>query len=512
MGMHPAHMTQTLCLLAELHRELRADAPFERWLNHLASELHAALDATWMALRLLDEDHGLASIYVWNRGIPNSRPDSAPIHSLCDQVMNTGQSLVAAGDTFVPLHDENELPPPFHDKGQLHGMAVPLVDGTRTRGVLCMDRLFPDTVHPVQDVQVMRHIARCVQNASQVHSRMRQLWLRSDQVMHRTASASWPLNLLGTSSNIEELKRQVEVAAPTHMPLLILGESGTKKTALARTLHTLSSRRHGPFIRVKCTQPSSILELELCGSETSPPVQNSFCPQNVLTAADQGSLFLDHIQSLSHHLQGRLLRLLDPNTSENLAQSASRPNIRIIASSPLSLERIQDKGLLRSELYYRIARFPLIIPSLRERPEDIEPLLWHCLKHMSCEQSLLPTLTPGAINQLKAFSWPDNLRELETFAARLMLTFPGVRVTAKEVKKLLGYRPPSSQHQETQPVQNAPPMTLQDMEKKTIISALQRHQGRQSPAAQELGLSQRQLGYRIHKLGLRQAIQGMRRR
>lgn len=487
------------------------EAPIEEWLDELAVYLSECLHTSWICLCLVSEDSGWRETYVWKHGVRSSHPTSFPQQELCLQALNTGLPVVAAGNDFVPAPGD-ELLQFSRDKEEIQAVAAPLIREGHVCGALGVDRIFFSPIPWSEDILALDQIAAYVLSCLHLRSRIQTLKARNDQLILDQKKRVWPLAFLGPSQVIDEVREQVEQAAPAEIPILLQGEPGTHKNVLARVLHERSMRNQEPFIRVNCTLPASVLEGELFGYTHTAFPQANVGSKGAFEAAERGTLYLDQINSLPSKLQNRILRAVQDQSVERLGDYTSRRiNVRIIASSSSTLSHLVDRGLFRSELFYRMNRFPILLPPLRERREDIETMLTHALGSREEGNGTNFRFTPPALRLLQAYAWPGNVRELEALSARILLTQTESRISRRQILELL-YPPPAR----VSPScgwerEELPPMPIRDLEKKAILAALRRHGGSQNRAAQELGISPRQLGYRISKYGLKETMRSMRR-
>ncbi|QUL98240.1 MAG: sigma 54-interacting transcriptional regulator [Candidatus Fermentithermobacillus carboniphilus] len=235
---------------------------------------------------------------------------------------------------------------------------------------------------------------------------------------HGSAGAVFGVDsLIGQSRSIAELKEIALKVAKSPSTVLIRGESGTGKELLARAIHSASDRKDKPFVAVNCAAiPDGLLESELFGYE-----EGAFTgarkggKPGKFEIADGGTLFLDEIGDMSLHLQSKLLRVLQERQVERLGSNKPRRcDVRIIAATNQDLERKMQNGEFRDDLYFRLSVIPIYIPPLRERPEDVEPLVRHFVrKYAEIMGKKIDDVEPSALELLKSYSWPGNVRELE---------------------------------------------------------------------------------------------------
>lgn len=251
------------------------------------------------------------------------------------------------------------------------------------------------------------------------------------------AGAPWT-DLVGTSFAFEEALSQLQRFARARAPILIFGETGTGKEHAARAAHAFSERSAGRFIPVNCgALPDTLLESELFGHARGAFTGASHVRSGLVREADGGTLFLDEVEALSARGQVMLLRFLQDLTFRALGEERLRhADVRIIAASNVDLRQLADKGEFRLDLLFRLDVLSVVLPPLRARCGDIEPLALHLLaKAAHSEGSEPKSLSPAAQAILCAYSWPGNVRELEHLLLRLHLLCPGAVIGADDLVK-----------------------------------------------------------------------------
>jgi len=233
-------------------------------------------------------------------------------------------------------------------------------------------------------------------------------------------------SLVGNSRAIIEVRKLIEQVADTEANVLILGESGTGKEVVARNLHYYSSRKDKPFVPVNCGAiPGDLLESELFGHEKGAFTGAISSRQGRFELADGGTLFLDEIGDMPLAMQVKLLRVIQERVFERVGSNKSvKANVRIIAATHRDLEEHIKQGGFREDLYYRLNVFPIEMPPLQQRIEDIPLLINELITRMEHEQRGSVRLTPAAIMALCQYSWPGNVRELSNLVERLVIMFP----------------------------------------------------------------------------------------
>lgn len=228
---------------------------------------------------------------------------------------------------------------------------------------------------------------------------------------------------VGESSEIKEIKSLIYKAAQHDSTVLISGESGVGKEVVARLIHNLSRRKKEPFITINCAAiPETLLESELFGYKKGAFTGAYETKKGLLSAAQNGTLFLDEIADMPFALQSKLLRVIETHSFIPLGSvREEKVNVRIISATNKDLKKFVQEGKFREDLYYRLNVFPIYIPPLRERKDDIETLVEHFLKLYSKKMAKELRITREALNVLKNYRWPGNVRELENLLERLAI-------------------------------------------------------------------------------------------
>src|SRR5215469_11286246 len=235
-------------------------------------------------------------------------------------------------------------------------------------------------------------------------------------------------DIVGRSATLQRALQEVQVVAPTDCGVLILGETGTGKELIARAIHNLSSRRDRPLVKLNCAAiPSGLLESELFGHERGAFTGALMRKAGRFEVADKGTLFLDEVGDIPLELQPKLLRVLQEHEFERLGSTHTQQvDVRVVAATHRDLKQMVQDGAFRSDLYYRLHVFPLSVPPLRERCEDIALLVRHFVdeyaRRMDRRIEIIP---PQAIEALTNYSWPGNVRELQNFVERSVILSPG---------------------------------------------------------------------------------------
>jgi transcriptional regulator with GAF, ATPase, and Fis domain len=306
--------------------------------------------------------------------------------------------------------------------------------------------------------------------------------------------------IIGRSANMLRIFQQVKEVGPLDTSVLILGESGTGKEGIAANIHNLSPRRNKPLIKLNCAAlPPNLVESELFGHEKGSFTGAFERRIGKFEQADGGTLFLDEIGEMPPSLQVKLLRVLQEREIERLGgHETIKVNVRIIAATNTNLEKALSEGRFRLDLYYRLNVFPIILPPLHKRKEDIPLLVAHFI-HMYAQKTNRPTesITGEALARLVDYSWPGNVRELQNVMERSILMSNDT--VLREVS-FIGASPRETQREESNSVK-----TIAEMERDHILSVLRQCKGRVSGsggAAELLNLPASTLKSKMKKLGI----------
>lgn len=250
-------------------------------------------------------------------------------------------------------------------------------------------------------------------------------------------TSSLSRSLIGESDSIHHVRHLIQQVANTDATVLILGESGTGKEVAAHSLHALSSRAHKPFIPINCGAiPSELLESELFGHEKGAFTGAITARQGRFELAHGGTLFLDEIGDMPLAMQVKLLRVLQEKRFERVGSNKSiSVDVRILAATHRNLEKAIDEGHFREDLYYRLNVFPIEVPPLRERAEDIPLLFNELMSRLTGEGRPMVKLMPDAFEVLKQYDWPGNVRELANLVERLSILYPHEIISAESLPK-----------------------------------------------------------------------------
>ena len=316
--------------------------------------------------------------------------------------------------------------------------------------------------------------------------------------------------IIGTSAELRRVLKLVETVAPTDSTVLIFGETGTGKELIARSIHNLSQRQSGTFVKLNCAAiPAGLLESELFGHEKGAFTNAVTQRIGRLELANNGTLFLDEIGDLPLELQPKLLRVLQEREFERLGSTRTlSTNVRLIAATNRDLSALVADGKFRSDLFFRLNVFPVDLPPLRERPEDIPLLVRHFAEEFSRRMNkTIDTISSGTMGTLCRYPWPGNIRELQNVIERAVILSPGPALVVPfaevqpNARREPGLEKPEVRSTKRRPVRSI----LTDVDRGQIIQALKDAQGRvggPDGAASRLGLKRTTFITRMQKLGI----------
>jgi formate hydrogenlyase transcriptional activator len=310
-------------------------------------------------------------------------------------------------------------------------------------------------------------------------------------------------DIIGKSSVLRRLLQMVETVAGGGSTVLLLGETGTGKELIARAIHGLSPRNTRSFVKLNCAAiPTGLLESELFGHERGSFTGAIAQKIGRLEVAHQGTLFLDEIGDIPLELQPKLLRALQEREFERLGSTRTQKvDVRVVAATHRDLEGMILDKQFRSDLYYRLNVFPIHVPSLRERPEDISLLVQHFVQQATRRmRKTIDTVPSETMEALIHYQWPGNIRELENVIERAVILSPGpvLRLSLRDLRSRIAPSQNTDRHQ-----------TLEEVERNHILKTLKATRwvlSGPSGAAARLGLNRSTLYFRMKKLGISRSV------
>jgi DNA-binding NtrC family response regulator len=303
--------------------------------------------------------------------------------------------------------------------------------------------------------------------------------------------------IIGRSRAMEEIIMRAERVAETKSTVLITGETGTGKELVARAIHNRSAQRDMPLIKVNCAAiPESLLESELFGHVRGAFTGATTTKKGKFALADGGTIFLDEIGTMSPTLQSKLLRVLQEREFEPLgSERTERVDVRVIAATNRDLRQMVAEGKFQEDLFYRLNVIPIELPPLRERRDDVPPLVEHFVrKHAQRIGRRIERIDDSVLAALQQYDWPGNVRELENTIERAVVLSTGPVITVRGISVLGAAAPQTSGLPSLKLRQN-----IEWVERETIRRALESARGVKKDAAELMGISQRALSYYLAK-------------
>ena len=312
--------------------------------------------------------------------------------------------------------------------------------------------------------------------------------------------------LVFTGETMRRVMAQIERVAASEARICIYGETGTGKELVARTLHEKSNRAAGPFVTLNCAAvPAELIESELFGHEKGSFTGAAQRHTGKFEQAHRGTLFLDEIGDMPLAMQAKLLRVLEEGEVERIGSGKpTTVDVRVLVATHRNLEQLVESGLFRRDLYHRVVVFPVVLPPLRQRVEDLPALVEYFVSHVSAQNGWKPVpFTDEAIDALKQYAWPGNIRELRNVVERLLL-LAGTMIDAQAVHLALpaahSARPPAS----ISATDISGPLSERVLafERAEVLRELERHNRHITQTAKALGLERSHLYKKCQQLGI----------
>ncbi|MGC9965343.1 MAG: sigma 54-interacting transcriptional regulator [Syntrophobacteraceae bacterium] len=430
-----------------------------------------------------------------------------------DLVFRIPQPFVVLGDNPRPLFLDRKT---LHSiqKGQVRLFGCPVVLGDEVLGAIMVDRLFGDLVPAFEDVQFLSILASFIAQVFSLESqaKRREEALARENVALRAKISEEHLGLicLGKSDAARKLEAEIRKAARAEAPVLLWGEPGTGKSSIAQIVHELSGRTPFPFVKVHCSLPGDLLEKDLFGCEKGFLNSGVEDRSNAFDKAAGGTLLLDDVGELSVPHQIKLLDILD--SLRPVGVGAKRPkgmDVRLVAVAGVELFEAASTGSFRKDLLNRLSTLLIHVPSVRERKEDIPFLIRHLLASACREQGRKVQLSGRVFKRLCEHDWPGNIAEIKNTVIRLVIMAEGSEIEAEDLASVFDPKR-SGDPVSTEGIRTL--SRLDQIERKEVSAALERNRWIRRKAANDLGLTFRQMNYRVKKFGLDTLIRENRTR
>jgi Nif-specific regulatory protein len=498
--------TTEVQLLSDIAKAFAESLDLEETLKSILTLLDTHLALRRGTITLLDPDTETIRIKVAHGLSERSKSQGTYKvgEGITGRVVQTGEAIVVPDISKDPRFLHRTKSRNVGDGRKIAFFCVPIKLENRTIGALSVDREtgrgddFHASLRLLHIISTM--VAQAVKFNKLVESERKSLQDENLRLRGELKTRFAVHNMVGTSNSMREVYRLIEQVADSNATVLIRGESGTGKDLVAHAIHYNSLRADKPFVKVNCTaMPETLLESELFGHEKGAFTGAVERKLGRFERAHGGTIFLDEIGDFPPNLQVKLLRVIQFKEIERVGGTDTiKTNVRIIVATHKDLEReIRDKAF-REDLYYRINVFPIFLPPLRERKDDIMLLADHFLEKYSAENGKRITrISTPAIEMLTRYHWPGNIRELENCIERAVLLCEDDVIRSEHL-------PPSLQMIRKDDASARPSFKeiIANKERELIVDALKKCGGQQRKAARELGLTERILGYKIKKYGI----------
>ena len=386
-------------------------------------------------------------------------------------------------------------------------LCVPIKFKNDVLGVLSVDRLFVSKgISFEEDLRLLKIIASLIAQSVKLHievEKEREAFLEEKELLKHQLKGRFRVeNIIGQSDRMQEVFEAIHQVAPSKANVLLRGESGTGKELVAKAIHYMSPRAKQAFIKFNCASiPEGLLESELFGHEKGAFTGATAMRKGRFELAHGGTVFLDEIGDLPLTLQPKILRVLQEKEFERVGgERTMKVDVRLIAATSRDLEELVSAGRFREDLYYRLNVVPVLLPALRERPEDIPLLAEHFMKKYNEENHKSVSISPEVLSLFMSHDWPGNVREIENTIERMVVMSSGKSISLSDVP--LNIRDRSLRARLHIPARDALPSTIADIEKANILDALNRTGWVQAKAARILGITPRQIGYKMKRYGI----------
>jgi Nif-specific regulatory protein len=423
------------------------------------------------------------------------------------RVIETGTPMVVPRVSEEPLF-LNRTGARDMFKEEISFLCVPILVGGKAVGALSADRLFADSVCLEEDIRLLQILASLIARAVRtrrefkaMHAAVVEENKRLQKLLHGNFDKG---HIVGSSAAMRSVLEEITQVTGTGATVLIRGESGTGKELVAGIIHANSARGGRPFVKVNCAAlPEGLVESELFGHERGAFTGAVGARKGRFEMAHGGTLFLDEVGDMTPLTQAKLLRAIQEREFERVGGTETlRVDVRLVAATSRNLEEMVAKGEFRQDLYYRLSVFPIILPPLRERRDDIMALVTYFVDKASAgNKRKVARISSQAADLLTGYSWPGNIRELENAMERAVILcgVDGVIDVRHLPPWLQGARPAAD-------CSGLRPGTLHEavaeLEERLIVEALHDTGGNMSRAALRLGISERIMGLRMKKFSL----------
>jgi len=493
-------------MLHEITKAMTRGLDLEASLKSILELLEKYLNMQRGTIALIDTDKDLLTVQVAHGIAPQDQKKG--IYKIGEGISG---SVFKTGEAEIVPKISND--PRFLNRmgirtgADISFICVPIRTENKVIGVLSVDMEYKTEAKFNEELRLLNIVSSMVGQKVHLHNLINaaqkklideNLYLKRE-LIHRYKLD----NIIGSSKEMNAIYHLITQVAPTNASVLIRGETGTGKELIAHAIHYNSKRADYPFVKVNCAAfPEPLLESELFGHEKGAFTGAFARKTGRFEWANNGTLFLDEIGDLPQSIQVKLLRAIQFKEFERIGgKETVKVNVRIIAATNKDLEKAVREGIIREDFYYRINVFPIYVPPLKDRKEDIIQLAdFFLLKYSKENEKNINRISTPALDALMSYHWPGNVRELENCIERAVVLCDEPAIQAKHL-------PPSLQMPVKEGIINnfnraSMTVAVANFEREMIIEALKTNKGNQSKTAKELGVTERILGYKIKKYGI----------
>jgi Nif-specific regulatory protein len=495
-----ARENRILSALLEVSKVLNSSFDLEKNLSRTMRAIADFLEMERGSVFLLDQNSKELRI-VAAHGLTREQIDRGKYRigeGIVGRVLEKGSPLVIPNVGAEPLF-LNKTGSRIKKTG-ISFLCVPITFKGESIGVLSADRIFKDRAITVdEDIRVLEIIASIIAQYVILWKHYKETE-KEKEILKLQLKGRYSLpNIIGTSDRMQEVFEAVHRVADSKATVILYGESGTGKELIAKAVHYMSPRTKEAFVKFNCASiPEGLLESELFGHEKGAFTGAINARKGRFELAHGGTILLDEVGDLPINLQPKILRVLQEREFERVGgEKTIKVDVRLIAATSRNIEELVSKGRFREDLFYRLNVVPIFMPSLRERKEDIPLLVEFFLARFNAENKKDISIAPDALRVLVDYSWPGNVRELENTMERLVVMSGSDIIKATELP--INLKLPSSEEIFQKESLRA---GIEDIEKSSILDALEKTGWVQAKAARMIGITARQIGYKMKKYGL----------
>ena len=501
-----ARLAKEVELLSDISKALAESLDLEETLMSILKSFDTHLKLRRGTITLLDPDTETINVRLAH-GISKKSQNMASYkvgEGITGLVVQSGKEIIVPDISKDPRFLHKTRSRKQEEGKQIAFFCVPIKLEGKTIGALSVDKKADPKNEFDANVRLLNVVATMVAQAVKlnklVKSNRRQLSEENARLRQELKNHFNIHNMVGTSNSMKEVYRLIEQVSNSNATVLLRGESGTGKDLVAHAIHYNSLRADKPFVKVNCTAlPDTLLESELFGHEKGAFTGASERKLGRFERAHGGTLFLDEIGDFSLNLQVKLLRVIQFKEFERVGGLETiKTNVRIVVATHKNLEEQIKEGFFREDLYYRINVFPIYMPPLRDRKDDIMLLADYFLERLAAENNKdISRISTPAIDMLTKYHWPGNIRELENCIERAVLLCNDDVIRSEHL-------PPSLQmiKKDESVAKRSLNEIIENKEKELIVDALKKFDGQQRKTARELAISERVLGYKIKKYNI----------